>query len=543
MSASPFSKLQTEVSRLVGARASLAAYLALEKQIEPSSDVPGYVRRPRLALLSNFTIQGLPEAVRARGLFHNLLPETYLGPYNQYAQEIVNNQSGLYAFRPDLVYLVLDRATIPDAAFPGAMVRELLGRFSGRVVVFDEATKAAFQNEPRVMLLDLPRWLGESGHAAHWNTKYKELGDLRLAPAAFPDFAEALLAPAVAVSGAARKCVVLDLDNTLWRGIVGEDGKDGIAPHQALQMLLAGLYGRGILLAINSRNNSDEALDAIETHPGMRLRKKHFAAWQINWGDKAANMTLLAKELNLGIDSFVFLDDDPFQAERMREAFPSVATVPFGTSEAEAAAFLGRFAGFSSVALTDEDRARGAMYAAERERRDLQSKFSSLDDFLRELELHVAVATVTAETLPRASQLTQKTNQFNLTTRRYTEEDMRAFAGRGGKAWTVAAKDRFGDYGITGLIMVEPGGNEQWRVDNFLLSCRILGRGVEGKAVEFLVREAKQRGIRELSAKYVPTSKNGQVERFWDTAGFDIEAARSEKAADGIKRYRRVIEA
>lgn len=542
MTTPTFSLVQSEASRLEITRAPVAEYLALEGKLAGVRDVPDYARKPRLAFLSNFTVQGLPEVVRARGLSHNLFIHTYLAPYNQYAQEAMNEASGLHAFGPDLVYLLLDRATIPDAAFPGEVVRALLARSRARIVVADAETKVPFADDPRVIHFDFAAWRKETGNEKHWYTKYMELGDLRLSPAAFPDCAEALVGFAVGAVGATRKCVALDLDNTLWDGIVGEDGKEGIRPRRALQEFLRSRYERGIILAINSRNNADEALDAIETHPDMVLRKRHFAAWQINWGDKVSNMAALAKELNLGLDSFVFIDDDPFQQDLVRQALPEIATIGF-ESEDELMERLRRFPGFVAFALTDEDRRRGEMYAQERERRTLQASSQTLEDFLKHLQLEVRVEPVAGATLPRAAQLTQKTNQFNLTTRRYSEQEFKTFITREGKAWTIAAKDRFGDYGIVGVLMATARDGAQWRIDNFLLSCRILGRGVEGNVIDFLIRECTRRGVREIAAQYVPTSKNRQVETFWEKVGFGVDAVQGGGYGSGEKWYRRAITA
>ena len=273
----------------------------------------------------------------------------------------------------------------------------------------------------------------------------------------------------------------------------------------------------------------------------MILRKRHFAAWQINWGDKVSNMTALAKELNLGIDSFVFLDDDPFQENLMREAFPSVATIA-SKDEKELVEHLKRFPGFVSFTLTEEDRRRGEMYAQERERRTLEASSQTLEDFLKNLELSVTMSEVSDATLPRAAQLTQKTNQFNLTTKRYTEEQLKQFLADGGKAWTVAAKDRFGDYGIIGLLMAKPKA-AIWDIENFLLSCRILGKGVEQRVVDFFAKEAERGAIKDILAKYIPTSKNGQVEKFWDGVGFTENATQSADQAvgAGTKWYHRSI--
>lgn len=509
------------------------AYLKFCSSLENLSveHLPGYVRRIRVAFLSNFTVKGLPEITKVRGLFHNLLLETYSSPYDQCAQEILNSESDLYRFNPNIIYLFIDAKTLPNSKFLMDLIDQLILRTRAKVIVFNSEIINSYVGNRQIIAFDFPAWLKSTGHKKNWYTKYKELGDLRLLPEAFADLAETLLGYAIAVSGATKKCVVVDLDNTLWHGVLGEDGLDKIVINKSLQEYLLGLFNRGIVLAINSRNNQDEALHAIENHPEMILRKKHFAAWQINWGDKVSNMLELAKELNLGVDSFTFIDDDIFQQNLIREALPEVTVIP-AQNHWESINFLEHYAGFSTFELTNEDIRRGQMYAEERNRRELQTELKTLEEFLKELNLKTEVQPVNGITLARAAQLTQKTNQFNLTTRRYSEEQLNAFLNKKGFAWTINAKDRFGDYGIIGLAMVEHSA-EKWHVENFLLSCRILGRGVEKYLVDYLFSKARKNGVRTIVAEYCPTSKNSQAENFWDEVGFHL----IEKDNKGVKIY------
>lgn len=517
-----FKSIQQQVSKIVtDPKTSVAAYLNLHKSLAVSDgDIPDYVRKPRLAFLSNFTVQGLPEVMQVRGAFYNIWPATYLAPYNQCAQEILNPESNLYRFTPDLVYLFIDAKTLPDLKSLTGLIDQLLLRTKARIIVFNPEAAQLYANNRQIVVFDFPAWLKTTGHDADWYTKYAELGDLRLAPNAFIDLAEMLLGYAVAVSGATRKCVVVDLDNTLWSGVLGEDGLSKIVINRPLQEYLLDLFNRGVILAINSHNNLDEALQAIEVHPDMLLRKKHFAAWRINWGDKVSNMLALAKELNLGVDSFVFIDDDLFQQNLIRETLPEVSVISAQNQQA-LIDLVRHYVGFSVLELTEEDIRRGQMYTEERGRRELQANLKTLDEFLKELNLEVEIQPVGEATLPRAAQLTQKTNQFNLTTRRYTEEQLKDFLANGGLAWVVQATDRFGDYGIIGLAMVKPQ-ETKWHVDNFLLSCRILGRGVEKYLVNHLISETKNNGVKMISAEYRPTSKNTQTENFWESAAFRL---------------------
>ncbi len=524
-----FADLQKEITGLVAKNeASVAPYLSCAKSLGTiQGEVPSYVRTIRTAFVSSFTIQGLAEVCQAQGIFHNLLAETYMAPYNQFSQEILAFKSGLYAFRPDVVYCMIDAPDVMDDAHLQSLVSTLLERTDARIVIFnftegkkiDRAAAGALNeglgslssNNARVIIFDFASFLDSIGRSEYWYTKYTDMGDLRLAPSAFPALAKRMLAFAVAASGNTKKCVVLDLDNTLWRGIVGEDGPMGIVPDKKIQEYLVDLFEKGIILAINSKNNSEDALEAIESNPAMALKKKNFAAWRINWDSKEKNMAELAEELNLGTDSFVFVDDDPFQRELITDAFPEIAVLPPER--------LVGYGGFHSFVLTQEDKRRGVMYVEERMRKELQKSLRTEEDFLKELALRVEVSDVSQETIARISQLTQKTNQFNVTTRRYSEQDIQTCLAHGWKIWAISVADRFGDYGVVGVIMVEPKRNV-WRVDNFLLSCRVLGRRVEDYLVEHLLKAARHEGVIKIEAMYISSAKNQQTKNFWDTMAF-----------------------
>lgn len=484
-----FIDIQNQVAQLFLAKDdSPANHLAIAKEFNRGGDIPPYFRKLRVAFLSNFTLQGLPEIFRVRAIFHNIWAETYLAPYNQYAQEILNKESGLNKFKPELVYFLMDF-------------------FDSDSKQVDELTETVKSNLKAELLV-----VSNFGDfKAHWYTKYKDLGDMRLAPDAFPALSDKLMKDAVAVSGATKKCLVMDLDNTLWKGVVGEDGFDGIQPDVELQKHILSLYERGVILAINSKNNLEDALEVFERHQAMVLRKNHLAAWRINWGDKAKNLAELAEELNLGLDSFVFIDDDQFQLARVRDAFPEVAAICPDQ--------LKDYPGFHSAYLTEEDKRRGAMYAEEQSRRELKSSLASVNDFLRQLSLGVTFKKVDESSLARVAQLIQKTNQFNLATRRYSEGDLRNLLKLGWGIWTVQAADRFGDYGVIGVAMAEPKAGE-WRIDNFLLSCRILGRGIETAFLHFLAEGARTDGASRIIGEFIPTAKNKLCATFYQDNGF-----------------------
>ncbi len=480
---------------LVANRGSVAGYVNAGKEISsPDLELPEYVRKIKVAFLSNFTLLGLPEVMKAQAFFNNISVETYLGEYNQYAQEILNPESGLNKFKPRLIYFLVDYSDIDKNQIT-------------------ELSEKAKEGGAKVVLIS-----DFSDFKEHWYTKYKDLGDLRLAPEAFPDLAKKLMSDLVAVSGATKKCLVLDLDNTLWQGVVGEDGADKVVPNKKLQEHILNLYKTGTILAINSKNNEEDAWEVIEKHPDMLLRKNHFAAWQINWRDKATNIKAIADELMLGSDSFAFVDDDPFQQSLVAESCPEVAVM-------HPDSLIG-YAGFSSSKLTAEDARRGEMYAEERSRRTLQSSLKSVEDFLKDLKLEVTIREVKADSpvIPRLAQMTQKTNQFNMTTKRWSEDEIRAHLKSGWRMWAVEATDKFGDYGTIGLLCIQKVDEVVWDVTNFLMSCRILGRGIEdallARVLE-LARDSKNAAI--LKGHFSATKKNKVLcENFYPSKGFEV---------------------
>lgn len=512
-----FSEFQRQASRLASNNFGVSEHLALARSLSDwRGEPPLYFRKIKAAFLSTFTVKGLPEIFKARGLFHNLWVETYLAPYDQIAQEILNTQSGLHSFKPDIIYLLTEPADKIESELE-KLVEEWRRASTARVVVCKNIS------DNGASFFDFIHWLQKSDNIQHWYTKYKDLGDLRLAPDAFPALADQLLAFSVAAAGVTRKCLVLDLDNTLWEGIVGEDGAEKVKPNTELQKHALALYDRGVILAINSKNNEADALEALKNHPQMLLRPNHFAAWRINWNNKDTNMHEIAEELNIGLDSLAFVDDDPMQQELIRTTLPEVAVVPI--------AGLKNFSGFHSFNLTEEDKKRGQMYAEERGRKTLQAQTTDINTFLRQLELNIAIKSVEEATVPRVSQLTQKTNQFNLTTRRYSEDDIRQLMKSGWKIWTVQVQDRFGDYGLTGVCMVELQ-NREWRLDNVLLSCRVLGRGVERALMAYVIEQAMKHGADKVIGEYMPTAKNAPCANYLAETNFNLVAENN-----GVCRY------
>ena len=383
-----------------------------------------------------------------------------------------------------------------------------------------------------VFLLPTPRWVELAGPDAQ-DPRYWYLGKIPFGPKVFQLAAADIRAALAGVLGQARKLVVVDLDDTLWGGIIGDDGVEGIrlGGHDAVgeafadfQDALLALKRRGVLLAIASKNDEEVALHAIRSHPEMRLRETDFVGWRINWNDKAANIAALVQELNLGLQSVVFLDDNPAERARVAEELPEVLVPELPKDKLHYARTLRALACFDTTAINAEDLARTEMYAAERQREAAQSSGAgSLEDWLASLELEVTVEPLDAGNLKRIVQLLNKTNQMNLATRRLTEGELTDWVAGGDRAlWGLRVQDRFGDSGLTGIVSVDcPAGSDEASVVDFVLSCRVFGRQIERLMTAVAVDHARARGRRALVATYRPTAKNKPTIEFWrDASGF-----------------------
>ena len=321
-----------------------------------------------------------------------------------------------------------------------------------------------------------------------------------------------------------KKCIVLDLDNTLWGGVVGEEGYNNIvlshsgqgASFVAFQQALLDLYHRGIILAINSSNNSNDAMEVIEKHPNMILKPHHFAAIRINWNDKVENMRSIAEELNIGLDSMVFLDDNPTNREAMRTFLPEVETPELPEDSSEYVHFMHPLPYFQSEAITDEDKMRGNLYVTERLRRESEKAFADKESFLKSLLLKMKVVKNDVESIDRLVQLTEKTNQFNTNKRPMTASKISDYSKDPNYCvFSARVMDKFGDYGITAFTLVRKE-TDEWVIESLLLSCRVIGRGVEEALLSAIAGDGRDAGVSRLRVLFVPTDKNKPARDFVD---------------------------
>ncbi len=391
---------------------------------------------------------------------------------------------------------------------PGGVAHALM-TMNGRLV-------AALAGDPRAYVLDAQKWCERAGAKA-FDPKLWYLGKIpfghEVFKAAIPDIKAALRG----VNGRAKKLLVVDLDDTLWGGIVGEVGVEGLVlgGHDRVgeafldfQRALKALVRRGVLLGIVSKNEEQVALSAINSHPEMVLGRADFAGWRIDWTDKAHHIASLAAELNLGLQDVVFIDDNPAERARVREALPEVLVPDWPADPSHYAATLEQMVCFDAPDRTWEDGARNQMYAEEKERHTDREAVGALDEWLHTLTLQVSAERVNRTNVRRTIQLLNKTNQMNLSTRRLSEAELVEWVGKEGReAWVYRVEDRFGDSGLTGILSLQAisGGG---RVVDFVLSCRVMGRGVEETLLHHAVARAQVLGWEELLVEYLPTEKN-----------------------------------
>jgi len=381
-----------------------------------------------------------------------------------------------------------------------------------------------------IYLLNTQRWLTICGGNV-FNPKLWYMGKIAFANEVFREAAKDIKSALRGISGNSRKLVILDLDETLWGGIAGEIGWENIklGGHDPIgeayldfQRALKSLTNRGVLLGIVSKNEETVALEAINRHPEMILKLKDFVGWRINWQDKASNIVELARELNLGLQSVVFVDDSPVERARVREALPEVFVPEWPDDKMlYRSALLGLHC-FDYPAISKEDLERNRMYLAERRRKEAKKEIGSPEEWLKSLKIEVRVKELGAAELPRAAQLLNKTNQMNLSTRRLTELELITWAkDKNHKLWVFRVRDKFGDSGLTGIISLAVNGRTG-RIVDFVLSCRVIGRKIEEAMLQKAIGYAQGCGLQEVRAEYIPTAKNKPCLEFWRKSGFKL---------------------
>ena len=540
--------------------------------------LPG-LERVRVALLGSSTTAHLISGLRVAGLRRGLQLEVYEAPYGMYRQALFDPGSALASFAPHAIVLALDARHIAGLAAHGgaasaldemqACWRQARERFGCQVVqqtVLPVFPALLGENEhrlpcsPAALVAAVNHALRERAAeagvdllavdalAAHygllalherslWHHAKHEIHPG--AAALWGDHAARLIA---AARGRSAKCLVLDLDNTLWGGVIGDDGMEGIVLGQGsargeafaeFQRYCHGLAARGVVLAVCSKNDPANAREPFEHHPEMLLHASDIACFVANWSDKATNLREIARRLSVGLDALVFVDDNPVERALIRRELPEVHVPELPEDPADFASTIAAAGYFEALGTTAEDRKRGAQYQANAAREELRASATDMEGYLRSLDMVLTMSPVDAMSLARVTQLINKTNQFNLLTRRRSETEVAALA-RNPNAVALQARltDRFGDNGIIAVVTACIRGNEAC-IEDWLMSCRVLGRRVEEACLQVLVKSCAARGVQRLVGEFRPTAKNGLVRDMFSSLGF----TQVEDRTSGVTRW------
>jgi FkbH-like protein len=558
----------------------------LSATIAAGEPVPG-LDRVKLGVLGDGTLSFLGPAIAGSALRHGVAVQAVEGDYGRAVQEATDPESGLRTAGLDMALVAtdarllgLDRAA-PDAEEAAARVARAFERIrliaegvreSVRSAVLVQTVVAPleplFGSYDRIeagapfamvealnrrlaewaaqggaVLVDVARLAAVVGHESWDDPRHWHASKLSFSPDMIPAYADLVARTLGAVLGRSRKCLVLDLDNTLWGGVIGDDGLSGIQLGQgsatgeaylAVQRLALELRGRGVVLAVCSKNEEDAARSPFRQHPDMLLTEDHIAVFQANWTDKAANLRAIAKALNIGLDALVFLDDNPAERAQVRREAPQVAVPELPDDPAFYPRMLAAAGYFEAVAFSTEDRDRAGYYQANAKRAATLEASGDMDSYLASLGMVCAINRVDPVSRPRVAQLINKSNQFNLTTRRYSEAEVAGVEADPKKhAIQVRLTDAFGDNGIISVIIADRS-PQAWEIDTWLMSCRVLGRRVEEVVLAHLAQAAQDAGATALIGRYIPSAKNKMVAQHYDKLGFE----RVEEQPDGAVLYR-----
>lgn len=506
----------------------------------------------RIAIAASFTADPLEPFLRFWGRRLNTAFEPEFAPFNQILQTLLDPSSPFARNRQGVNVILVRAADLAEARNTEAATgqrtahareiasaaRSAITRFTAPLLVLlcpslpaegcpeaEEVLRAALSGVPGIHFLHYSDILALYPVSQLHEPQAARIARIPYTEEMFAALATMIVRRAHTLAMPPYKVIAVDLDNTLWRGICGEDGPASVVldpPRRRLHEFLLRQRDAGMLLAIASKNNLSDVLDTFHAHPEFPLQLEHFAAWRIDWNPKPANLASLASELNVGLDSFIFLDDNPKECAEVACSAPEVLSITLPPDLDDLPSFLAHVWAFDHPTVTDEDRRRAEMIARSLEFSRAARSAASLDDFIASLNLRVDVQPLDAERLPRAAQLTQRTNQFNTTTVRRTETELAALqATPGVRIFTAEVSDRFGEYGLTGLAIVFTRLNELY-VDSFLLSCRVLGRGVEHRILARLAELALDEGIYTVTVPFTPTAKNAPAGAFLDSIPFGV---------------------
>jgi FkbH-like protein len=518
------------------------------------------MRKVRLHLITNFTDDVLERVVGGMCLEEQVYPEITRSPYKQYIQTLLKKELDTKAKRPDITFVFFDASTYRHSEFLQpehrmevlSALKEYVQSTEGTTVVsllslpyvnvhghrfqenplylavqeFNAGLVHLEKEYPSLYLHDAEKIFHHVGERSARDVRGHHAFDMPFTTEFLTLLAADWLSYIRATTGTSRKCIVLDLDNTLWGGVVGEDGPLGIelgpeypgTAYQNFQHALQELRDRGVVLAVCSKNNEADVYEVFEKNPHMLLHPEDFAAMRINWDDKSINIREIAKELNIGLDSIVVIDDSPLERENIRTQLPEVLTPEWSFPPEEYIPHLQQLNVFHQMTVTEEDRKKNQMYQDEIRRKEVKHVSSTPEEYIAKLGIAIEIRDGTDVDIPRVAQLTQKTNQFNLTTKRYSESDIHSFIESDTLVITGEVADTFGSYGVTILGIVLISGKEAV-LDTYLMSCRVMGRTVEDVFFGEMLQRLSSMGIDTLKASFIPSKKNAPAADFLSRIG------------------------
>lgn len=546
------------------------SYLQLKKNCARTPETPDGTR---FALLGDCATQLLATAIRGYALEMNLPLRVFEADYDQIDAQLMDTGSEFYAFAPETVLLyrcteklyerfvrtpldaraafaeteiekiraewarvqhgtkadILFFAFLPmdDGVFGSYALREG-SAFPYQLLKLNYLLAEAAREAGNVRLIDLEPIRAHMGYDAFHDPKLYAIAKMPISTQALPAVASRVVDAILARKGRFHKCAIVDLDNTLWGGVIGDDGLEGIQIGElgqghaftGFQTWLKELKNRGVMLAVCSKNDEANAKEPFLRHPEMVLKLDDFSAFVANWEDKASNIRRIQKELNIGLDSMVFFDDNPFERNLVRTMLPEVEVPELPEDPAEYTAFARMQNLFDTNSYSDEDRVRTERYLAEKSRTELSAGIDNYDDYLKALGMKAVCAPFDAFHIPRIAQLTQRSNQFNLRTVRYSEQEIEEIAANPRyitRYYTL--RDRFGEHGLIAVVILEKRENELF-VNEWLMSCRVLKRGMEQFIADSILRAAREAGVARVVGEYLPTPKNAMVKDLYASMGF-----------------------
>ncbi len=528
----------------------------------------------RLAVLSNSTIDLIVPALVSSCARHGIALEVIQPAYDQVGQEALTPDSKVNSSKPDAVLFALDYRALPlklslgDVEAAAKNVQGVIGYLqalgngikanSNALCIFqtfappvetlfgslDRALPGTLRSLLDAVNRELAEFVFASGDVlldvsalaetvglANWhNPQFWNIAKFSFSDELIPLYADHVARTVAAIRGKSRKALILDLDNTVWGGVIGDDGLDGIhvaqgdargEAHLAVQRLALELRQRGIVLAVSSKNTDETAREPFEKHPEMLLKLSHIAVFQANWNDKATNIQAIAEELSLGLDAMVFLDDNPVERGLVRKLLPQVAVPELPEEPAYYARTLAAGGYFEAVTFAGEDLRRAGFYQDNAKRASLQKQVGGVDAYLESLKMTITFQPFDATGRARIVQLINKSNQYNLTTRRYSDPEVTE-AENAPDVFTLQVRlaDIFGDNGMISVVICRPGEAGTWEIDTWLMSCRVLGRKVEHMVLREILEHARAAGVQRLTGTYQPTERNQLVVDHYAKLGF-----------------------